>query len=288
MQNKQPLYFVPEPSKWPLVGSMALLGIGMGSAFTFNRDAMPVGPYILAVGLALLAWMLVGWFGEVIHESESGQYSRQVDRSFRWGMSWFIFSEVMFFAAFFGALFYMRVISLPDLSEGLQAMIWPDFHPAWPEVTGPHLTYGADNYKHMHAFGLPALNTLILLISGVTVTWAHWGLVENKRGQLNLGLLLTVALGVLFLCLQFSEYREAFHEMNLTLKSGAYGATFYLLTGFHGLHVTLGTLMLFVVMLRAFKGHFKPESHFAFEAVAWYWHFVDVVWLILFVFVYWL
>ena len=140
----------------------------------------------------------------------------------------------------------------------------------------------------MPAWGVPALNTAILLTSGVTITIAHWGLLKNKRPQLILGLAATVALGVLFLYFQVEEYAHAMHDLNLTLASGIYGSTFYMLTGFHGAHVTLGTIMLFVILLRCIKGHFTPEHHFGFEAVAWYWHFVDVVWLGLFVFVYWL
>jgi cytochrome c oxidase subunit 3 len=140
----------------------------------------------------------------------------------------------------------------------------------------------------MHAWGIPAINTLLLLSSGVTVTWAHWGLLANKRQQLIIGLALTVALGLLFISLQAYEYAEAYGHMNLKMTSGVYGSTFYMLTGFHGFHVTLGATMLIVILVRAMKGHFTAERHFAFEAVAWYWHFVDVVWLGLFVVVYWL
>jgi cytochrome c oxidase subunit 3 len=138
------------------------------------------------------------------------------------------------------------------------------------------------------AWGLPALNTAILLTSGGTVTWAHWGLKVNKRAHLIVGLALTVALGALFVYLQAGEYHHAYTELGLTLNSGIYGATFFLLTGFHGFHVTLGTIMLAVILFRAMRGHFTEEHHFAFEAVAWYWHFVDVVWIGLFIFVYWL
>ncbi len=152
--------------------------------------------------------------------------------------------------------------------------------------TGPGNVGGA--FEMMHAWGIPAINTLILLSSGVTVTWAHWGLKKNDRTQLILGLMATVALGFLFLVLQAYEYHHAYTELNLTLHSGIYGTTFFMLTGFHGLHVTLGATMLLVILMRSLKGHFTADHHFAFEAVAWYWHFVDVVWLGLFVFVYWL
>ena len=140
----------------------------------------------------------------------------------------------------------------------------------------------------MGAWGIPAINTLILLTSGATVTWAHWGLLKDNRQQLIIGLLGTVVLGFLFVVLQGFEYHEAYSEMGLTLGTGIYGSTFFMLTGFHGLHVSIGAIMLLVVLIRSMRGHFSPENHFAFEAAAWYWHFVDVVWLGLFIFVYWL
>jgi cytochrome c oxidase subunit 3 len=224
--------------------------------------------------------MLFGWFGNVIHESVSGKYNAQVDASFRWAMGWFIFSEVMFFAAFFGALFYARQMSVPILGDLDNQLIWPGFKPSWPSE-GPYLT-GA--FKPMEAWGLPAVNTLLLLTSGVTLTWAHHALMDNKRTQLLIGMGATISLGLLFLFFQMTEYGEA----AFSLSTGVYGATFFMLTGFHGFHVTLGTLMLIVIMARCGKGHFTPEHHFAFEAVAWYWHFVDVVWLGLFIFVYWM
>jgi cytochrome c oxidase subunit 3 len=275
-------YFVPDPSHWPLVGSLALLLLASGAVMTMNSIAS--GGLVLLVGFAVLAVMLFGWFGRVIGESESGSYNPQVDRSFRWAMAWFIFSEVMFFAAFFGALFYIRVLSVPELASPDQAGLWDGFKNQWP-TAGPA---AKDPFTPMHAWGIPAINTLLLLSSGVTVTWAHWGLLANKRQQLIIGLALTVALGLLFISLQAYEYAEAYGHMNLKMTSGVYGSTFYMLTGFHGFHVTLGATMLIVILVRAMKGHFTAERHFAFEAVAWYWHFVDVVWLGLFVVVYWL
>ncbi len=276
-------YYVPEPSYWPILGSVALLLMASGGAMWLNH--VSAGPYLLAAGLAVLTYMLFGWFGAVIRESESGKFNNQVDGSFRWGMGWFIFSEVMFFAAFFGALLYMRVVAVPGLAAGdTMQQLWPDFKGGWP-VAGPGLR---EHFSPMGALGIPALNTLILLFSGATVTWAHWGLKQNNRRQLTVGLFLTIVLGLLFLSLQAYEYHHAYTEMNLTLTTGAYGATFYMLTGFHGFHVTLGTIMLIVIFIRALRGHFTPEHHFGFEAVSWYWHFVDVVWLLLFVLVYWL
>jgi cytochrome c oxidase subunit 3 len=245
---------------------------------------------VMLVGAVIVTIMLFGWFGTVINESLAGKYNDQVDTSFRMGMGWFIFSEVMFFAAFFGALFYARMYSVPWLGGAsnnamTNELLWSGFEAVWP-TNGPGDVGG--EYTPMGAWGIPAINTLILLSSGVTVTWAHWGLKKGDRTQLILGLMATVALGFLFLGLQAYEYSHAWHEMNLKLGTGIYGTTFYMLTGFHGLHVTLGATMLLVILIRSMKGHFTNEHHFAFEAVAWYWHFVDVVWLGLFVFVYWL
>ena len=276
-------YFVPEPSRWPIFGSIALLLMAFGATLWINREVV-VGPWVLAAGVAVLIYMLFGWFGTVIRENQKGVYNKHVDGSFRWGMSWFIFSEVMFFAAFFGALFYMRVLSVPWLADFDNKLVWPDFTATWP-VAGPGLK---ENFTPMAAAGIPALNTLLLLSSAVTVTWAHWGLKKNSRGQLVLGLALTIILGITFLGFQAYEYGHAYTELNLKLSTGAYGSTFFMLTGFHGLHVTLGTIMLIVIFFRAVAGHFTPERHFGFEAVSWYWHFVDYVWILLFIFVYWL
>jgi cytochrome c oxidase subunit 3 len=273
---------VPDPSRWPIFGSVALLSMASGAALWMNDASW--GKFVLIFGLCVLFYMMFGWFGDVAHESEGGSYNKQVDTSFRWAMSWFIFSEVMFFAAFFGALFYMRVLSVPWLGDLESKLIWPDFTAQWP-TAGPGIS---EKFTPMAAWGIPAINTLILLTSGVTVTIAHWGLLKNNRKQLILGLAATVALGLLFLSLQIHEYHQAYSELNLKLTTGAYGATFFMLTGFHGFHVTVGTLMLIVILGRSIAGHFTPEHHFGFEGVAWYWHFVDVVWLLLFILVYWL
>jgi cytochrome c oxidase subunit 3 len=232
--------------------------------------------------------MMFGWFADVIRESEAGLYNNKVDASFRQGMIWFIFSEVMFFGAFFGALFYARILSVPWIGgEGTGVMtnqlLYPEFQPAWP-TNGP-AGLGGD-FQTIGAFELPLINTLILLTSGWTITMAHWALKKMQRGALVAWMLATVALGVVFLFLQSYEYVHAYRDLGLTLGSGIYGSTFFMLTGFHGLHVTVGSIMLLVIAFRCMKGHFKPDNHFGFEAVAWYWHFVDVVWLVLFVFVY--
>ena len=268
-------YYVPPPSIWPLTGSIALLALASGFALTLAKHA--VGPYLIAIGAGILLIMLIGWFGDVIDETQAGKHIDQVDTSFRWGMSWFIFSEVMFFAGFFGALFYARNLAVPMLADA--QLLWPGFSAAWPSA-GP----GANSVPvPVAAWGIPALNTLILLCSGATVTWAHWGLLKNDRFQLALGLALTIALGGVFIGFQIHEYGSA----EFSIRDGIFGATFYMLTGFHGFHVIVGAAMLFVIFCRTVIGHFTPERHFAFEAVVWYWHFVDVVWLLLFVFVYW-
>ena len=275
-------YFIPQPSSWPIKGSIALFLMAIGAA-TWINDLMP-GPYAVALGFAGLVYTLSGWFGTVAGESEGGDYSRQVDTSFRWSMSWFIFSEVMFFAAFFGALFYARQLSVPWLGDLEHKVLWPDFSALWP-TAGPAL---AEKFTPMGPFWIPTINTALLLSSGVTLTIAHHALKDNKRGMLNLFLFLTILLGVIFLGFQAYEYTHAYSEFNLKLTSGIYGSTFFMLTGFHGFHVTVGAIMLTVVWARCLKGHFKPDHHFAFEGAAWYWHFVDVVWLGLYIVVYWL
>jgi cytochrome c oxidase subunit 3 len=279
-------YFVPHSSRWPFLGSIALFATMIGLASWMNDVGW--GSKVFFVGIALLAAVLFGWFGDVVRESLSGSYNRQVDTSFRMGMIWFIFSEVMFFAAFFGALFYARQLALPWLGgagDGVMthSLLWESFSNAWP-TSGPGQVGGS--FQTIPAWGLPLLNTLILLSSGVTVTIAHHALKAGHRKQLLLFLGLTVLLGALFLFFQAEEYIHAYKELNLTLGSGIYGSTFFMLTGFHGAHVTLGTIMLLVIWFRCLKGHFSKDDHFAFEAVAWYWHFVDVVWLGLFLFVY--
>jgi len=268
---------------WPLFCGLALFLMAVGAVLVFNGARS--GWVWIAAGAALLVYLMYRWFGDVIRESEGGKYGRWEDVSFRWGMSWFIFSEVMFFAAFFGALFWVRVFSVPDLASlEHNALMWPGYDGRWPSA-GP-LFEGA--FTPMAAWGIPALNTLLLLSSGVTVTIAHYALKANNRPRLNLFLFLTIVLGVTFLALQVYEYGHAYRDLNLKLSTGVYGSTFFMLTGFHGFHVTVGVIMLTVILLRCLAGHFRPDHHFGFEAVAWYWHFVDVVWLALFVFVYWL
>jgi cytochrome c oxidase subunit III len=281
--ERQQHYAVPAPMPWPIMGSTALFLMALGAVFVFNGR---MGGWVsIAAGFMLLLYMMVRWFGDVIRESEARKYGRWEDLSFRWGMSWFIFSEVMFFGAFFGTLWWVRQYSVPDLATiESNALLWPGFSAHWPSA-GPGFM---EEFTPMGAWGLPALNTILLLSSGVTITLAHWSLIANNRSKLLLWQGITILLGVAFLICQGIEYGHAYSELNLKLSTGAYGSTFFMLTGFHGFHVTLGAIMLTVIWFRILKGHFTPDHHFAFEGVAWYWHFVDVVWLGLFIFVYWL
>jgi len=281
-------YFIPDPSPWPITAMLSVLLMLAGGALWMN--AIGFGTWMVIAGFGLLAFMFYGWFGDVIREGMTDKYNAQVDRSFRQGMLWFIASEVFFFAGFFGSLYYVREIAVPWLGgEGYlgasKEFLHNQFAAQWP-TSGPGEVGGG--FSPMGAWGVPAMNTFILLSSGATLTWAHWGLKVDNQKQLVRGLGLTIALGLLFVVLQAWEYQHAYKELNLTLESGVYGSTFYMLTGFHGFHVTMGTVMLIAILGRAMKSHFSPHNHFAFEAVAWYWHFVDVVWLGLFIFVYWL
>ena len=281
-------YYIPSRSYWPLVGSVAMVCTMVGAAHMVNESGGLLSKPLFFLGIGIFVVMLFGWFGEVIRESIACRYNNQVDVSFRMGMMWFIFSEVMFFAAFFGALFYARMLSVPWVGgEGHGALtnlyIWSGYTASWP-TNGPGAIGGA--FETIPAWGLPLLNTLLLLSSGITITFAHHALRSGHRKALLVWLGATVVLGSVFLYYQAHEYIEAYTELNLTLHSGVYGSTFFMLTGFHGMHVLLGTIMLIVMWFRCAKGHFTRDNHFAFEAVAWYWHFVDVVWLGLFVFVY--
>jgi cytochrome c oxidase subunit 3 len=283
-------YYIPHGTPWPIIGSVALFTTMFGVVAWLNEWFSPV---MFFAGLALLAVMFVGWFRTVINESEAGTYNLAVDRSFRMGMVWFIISEVLFFSAFFGALFYARELSVPWIGgEGVKVFnkifLWQNYDAGWPTNGPAHLGPRADgSFEVIPAFGVPALNTLILLSSGVTITIAHHALKAGNRNVLKIFLAATFLLGFLFVTLQANEYGEAYMHKGLQLSTGIYGSTFFMLTGFHGLHVTIGAIMLTIIWLRTLKGHFTPARHFGFEAVAWYWHFVDVVWLGLFIFVYW-
>lgn len=288
MEHADDRYYVPHDSRWPIVGAVGLLLLMVGVSNWLNESQ--VGFWVMMAGVAVIVFMIFGWFGDVIRESIAGRYNGQVDVSFRQGMFWFIFSEVMFFAAFFGALFYARNMAVPWLGGDsnnffTNFLLWTGFESAWP-TNGPAEMGG--NYEVMAPFGLPLINTAILLTSSVTITIAHHAIQHGKRMQLYVFLGLTFLLGYIFVVLQAEEYIHAYQEMNLKMTSGIYGSTFFMLTGFHGMHVTIGAIILTVIWIRSVRGHFTPKDHFAFEAAAWYWHFVDVVWLMLYVFVYWM
>lgn len=284
-----PYYYVPAPSRHPVMMSIGLLAVILGAGQWVNGSGWAA--YVLLAGLVWVAVVLSQWFGDAVKESEGGLYGSRIDLSFRWSMSWFIFSEVMFFAAFFGALYWARNHSLPMLGDFEHRILWPDFKAVWPSqapgATGsPAGT--VEPFTKIDAMPLPTINTALLLTSGVTITIAHHALLAGQRAKTIAFMWITVLLGIVFLGVQGYEYAHAYQDLNLKLSSGVFGSTFFMLTGFHGFHVFVGMLMLLFITLRLMKGHFTPQRHFGFEGAAWYWHFVDVVWLGLYFLVYWL
>jgi cytochrome c oxidase subunit 3 len=287
-------YHLVNPSPWPLVSSIAVTLMMVGAVVWMKglvgEDAGPVGAALLGKGQAALffagfAGVLVsmfGWWADVIKESKAGDHTPVVSIGLRYGMMLFIASEVMFFAAFFWMFFEMAVFNearahIPEVSS------WADTAAAWS-------TWPPRGVETLSAWQLPLLNTVILLLSGTTVTWAHHALQVGDRKGTKLGLLITVLLGVLFTAVQAYEYWHIIHE-NLffneeAANAGLYGSIFFMATGFHGFHVLIGTIFLAVCLMRLLAGQMSPQKHFGFEAAAWYWHFVDVVWLFLFAFVY--
>ncbi|MFM9879435.1 MAG: cytochrome c oxidase subunit 3 [Burkholderiaceae bacterium] len=289
MSAAKPYYFVPEPSRHPFMAAVGLFFVFFGAGQWINDVAW--GQYSLFFGLTWLFVVLFQWFSQSIRESESGLYGRKIDISFRWSMSWFIFSEVMFFGAFFTALWWARSHSVPELGSLENALLWPDFKAAWPSNVPGATTSPAgivEPFSTVGPFWLPTINTALLLSSGVTITIAHHALQHGERAKTIAFMWITVLLGIVFLGVQGFEYAHAYSDLNLKLSSGVYGSTFYMLTGFHGFHVFVGMLMLLFITLRLQKGHFTADKHFGFEGAAWYWHFVDVVWLGLYILVYWL
>jgi cytochrome c oxidase subunit 3 len=287
--GKTPYYFVPAPSQHPVMMAAGLFLVILGAGQWVNGHGW--GAYALLAGVVVWLSVMYRWFKDAIHESESGLYSDRIDVSFRWSMAWFIFSEVMFFAAFFGALYWARVFALPMLGNLDHQLLWPDFKAIWPSAA-PGLTASpagtVEPFQTMGPFWLPTINTALLLTSGLTLTIAHHALIANERSKTIFWMWVTVLLGLIFLFVQGYEYAHAYQDLNLKLSSGIFGSTFFMLTGFHGFHVFVGMLMLAFITLRLMKGHFTPQRHFGFEGAAWYWHFVDVVWLGLYILVYWL
>lgn len=310
-------YYVPESSPLAVFATIGLVTSIVGAAMVINAHSYGspgwFNPwFVLWTGLVFFAGVLFWWFRTATLENMAGMNSPQLKRAYVIGMQWFIFSEVMFFFAFFGALFYIRVFAGPWLaSEGefdMNNLLWGTFQYDWPMMETPQQAVGgagqqlianngvfAGPEKSMAFPGwsgilgwLPLWNTIILLSSSFTVHIAHHALKEhNDKKKFNLWLGITVALAIIFLGVQYYEYYEAYAHYGLKLNSGAYGTTFFMLTGFHGFHVCMGMIMLLVQWIRSVKfGHFTQEDHYGFEASSWYWHFVDVVWLFLFLFVY--
>jgi cytochrome c oxidase subunit III len=284
-----PHYFVPAPSRHPAMASFGLFFTFFGAAQWMNGADW--GKWSMIFGLVWFLVVLFQWFSQAVDENQTGQYGRRIDFSFRWSMSWFIFSEVMFFGAFFSALWWVRAHSVPELGNLENALLWPGFKAIWPSLAAGATASPAgivEPFTTMTPFWLPTINTALLLSSGVTLTIAHHALQHGNRARTIGFMWFTVLLGITFLGVQGYEYFHAYHELNLKLSSGVYGSTFFMLTGFHGFHVFVGMLMLLFITLRLHKGHFTADRHFGFEGAAWYWHFVDVVWLGLYVLVYWL
>ena len=305
-------YYVPEQSKLPIITAIGLGALAFGAASWVIEGG---SPYIFLAGLTIMILVMYRWWSVVIDENMRGLASNKLKHSYVLGMLWFIFSEVMFFAAFFGALFYVRVFvnswiggeaavgwfddSPTDASVANNEILWPGYESQWPVMVTPDQAANGDAAQFQGpeqnmsfpglsnlATWLPLWNTVILLSSSVTVHIAHMALKDDNRKRFNIWLGITVALGIIFLGLQAEEYIVAYRDMGLTLETGIYGTTFFMLTGFHGFHVTMGTIMLLVQWVRGLKGHFSHADQFGFEASSWYWHFVDVVWVGLFIFVY--
>jgi cytochrome c oxidase subunit 3 len=290
MEHKTNSYYLPAPSQWPLKASLGLLCMLVGLVNWLHGSWY--GPILFFIGFGYLSYVIYGWFRVVVLEDRHGLLANeQVNRSFKWGMCWFIFSEVMFFGAFFSALFYVRLFVIPSLGEATSLnhiLLWPHFSATWPLLKNPSPSAFIGPSSVMAAWGIPTINTLILLTSGATITVAHYCLLKNYHRIMIAAQTVTILLGMAFLILQAKEYGEAYFTKGLTLASGIYGSTFFMLTGFHGLHVTIGTIGLCVILYRMLTRDFDAHHHFAFQGVSWYWHFVDVVWLFLFVFVYWI
>lgn len=287
-------YHLVNPSPWPLVSSIAatimLIGAVVWMKGLVPADSGPVASALLSEGkhplfFAGLAGVLVsmfGWWSDVIKEAKAGDHTPVVSIGLRYGMILFIASEVMFFAAFFWMFFEMAIFN-EARAHIPQVASWADTAAAWS-------TWPPKGVEVLDAWQLPLLNTIILLLSGTTVTWAHHALANGDRKATKIGLAITVALGVLFTAVQAYEYQHIIHEHLFfneeAANSGLYGSIFFMATGFHGFHVLIGTIFLIVCLLRILAGQMTPQKHFGFEAAAWYWHFVDVVWLFLFAFVY--
>lgn len=290
--QKTPAYYVPESSRLPITMALALALCVLGGASVLQSVAgLGSGEprtWLLILGFSLFLLTIAFWFSKAAREHMAGMNSAQLQRSFVLCMKWFIVSEAMFFGAFFSGLFYIRIFELTWMSgagaKAATGMLYEGFEYTWPLLNNPDPSYAGPG--HAMSWTIPLVNTILLVTSSVTLTIAHHALREEKRTSIKIWLLATVALALTFLGFQVFEYYEAYNHLGLTLDSGIYGSTFFILTGFHGVHVIIGTLMLMTITFRVFRGHFTGPDHFGFEATAWYWHFVDVIWILLFVVVY--
>lgn len=275
-------YYVPPPTCYPVIINLGLFILTLGLAFRINAIAPAIIPILAGIAIILIG--IFGWIGKIICEDEGGKYRPWEDRSFRMGMAYFVLSETMFFGSFLLVLMYVRIFALPELSSmDPHFTLWPDFKGTWPSG-GPE----SQAFTPLAAWGLPAVNSMLILASAIALIWARKGLLTGNRGQLAAGLGIALALGAAFLFQQAIEYRHA-AELGITLASGIYGTNFYMLTGVHGVHILAGIIMLVVLLLRAFHGHFQDGNCVGLDLVTWYWNFAVVIpgWLI-FVYFYWL
>lgn len=283
---------VPESSKWPIVGAIGLFLIAIGIVNWIHQNS--IGPWLFLLGACVMAFMLFGWFYDVVQENMTTlRHDRQTRISYRWGMFWFIFAELMFFGVFFGALFYIRMFSVPWLAgEGsgriTHLLLWPNFQNLWPVFAPPNPGLFSGPKTVFDPWQLPALNTIILICADAAMTWAYWAVLKSSRWQLIVGQVLAIILSICFLLLQVHEYGVAYTQKGLMFNSGIYGSTFFMLTGVHATHVIVGIVIVLALLYRSIRGHFDKDHAFAIAATSWYYHFIDVLWIALFIFVYWI
>lgn len=291
MEHSNTHYYVPEHSKLPFLGALGLFLLGYGTLNLLHSSM--IGTVLFMAGAIILAGVLFAWFREVINEQMAGLYNEQISHSFQWGMIWFFVTEIFLFGIFMAALFYARVISVPGLA-GIgnsqdfltHIMFWPNFKDVWPLLTNPNPVAYPGSTGTVDPWHVPLLNTIVMLLSAVSVTFAYRFLKRSNRTGAVIGLSVTIVLGLIFVFMQAQEFLLAHNEYGLKLSSGIYGSTFFMLVGLHTAHVIVGLLMLAVMLLRTIKGHFNAKDNFGFKATLWFWQFITVIWLITFVFVY--
>ena len=290
MLNKSKKYYVPASSNWPLVGSFALFCLLDGLATWVHGDWFAY--FLLLFGFIILLYMIHGWLGDVIRENRLGlSRDDQVERSFRLGVYWFMFSEAMFFGAMFGALFFIRVFTLPILggAENItHIVLWPSFNAAWPLLQNPDPSAYIGSQVVISPWGIPLLSSCVILLSVITISLAYWAILKEFRRMSMVLQVVTILLGLFFLLLQANEYVSVNTVQGMTLASGIYATTYYVLTGFYAVHMTVGITILTVMLYRMKKHDFNKQNNFAFKAATWFWYFISILWLLVFVFVYWL